>query len=203
MAEWSKAVVSGTILFGGVGSNPTPCIFFSDTHTGLHPFFPHLSSFFLLFVFYTTHAPLVSETVWPSGLRRVTRNHFSSGGVGSNPAAVVFLFDDTDHDYPRLSHDLFEASLAQSVERAALNRTVVGSSPTGSVFYSFPFSFFFIHTLSCLFLFFPLPHPVGLCFFLMLSYSEVSWCSWLSHHFDVVRVPGSSPGETTFFDFPF
>ena len=31
MAEWSKAVVSGTILFGGVGSNPTPCIFFSDS----------------------------------------------------------------------------------------------------------------------------------------------------------------------------
>ena len=31
-------------------------------------------------------------TTWPSGLRRVTRNHFSSGGVGSNPAVVVFLF---------------------------------------------------------------------------------------------------------------
>ncbi len=30
------------------------------------------------------------ETTWPSGLRRVTRNHFSSGGVGSNPAVVVF-----------------------------------------------------------------------------------------------------------------
>ena len=30
-------------------------------------------------------------TTWPSGLRRVTRNHFSSGGVGSNPAVVVFL----------------------------------------------------------------------------------------------------------------
>ena len=29
-------------------------------------------------------------TMWPSGLRRVTRNHFSSGGVGSNPAVVVF-----------------------------------------------------------------------------------------------------------------
>ena len=27
---------------------------------------------------------------------------------------------------------------------------------------------------------------------------QVSWCSWLSHHFDVVRVPGSNPGETTF-----
>ena len=31
-------------------------------------------------------------TTWPSGLRRVTRNHFSSGGVGSNPAVVVFCF---------------------------------------------------------------------------------------------------------------
>ena len=29
------------------------------------------------------------KTMWPSGLRRVTRNHFSSGGVGSNPAIVV------------------------------------------------------------------------------------------------------------------
>ena len=30
-------------------------------------------------------------TSWPSGLRRVTRNHFSVGGVGSNPADVVFV----------------------------------------------------------------------------------------------------------------
>ena len=30
-------------------------------------------------------------TAWPSGLRRVTRNHFSVGGVGSNPADVVFF----------------------------------------------------------------------------------------------------------------
>ena len=29
--------------------------------------------------------------MWPSGLRRVTRNHFSYGGVGSNPAIVVFV----------------------------------------------------------------------------------------------------------------
>ena len=89
----------------------------------------------LLFPLDTLFPLALSRTVWPSGLRRVTRNHFSSGGVGSNPAAVVFLFDDTDHDYPRLSHDLFEASLAQSVERAAFNRTVVGSSPTGSAFF--------------------------------------------------------------------
>ena len=29
MAEWSKALVLGTSHFGGVGSNPTPVIFFS------------------------------------------------------------------------------------------------------------------------------------------------------------------------------
>ena len=27
LAEWSKALVLGTSLFGGVGSNPTPVIF--------------------------------------------------------------------------------------------------------------------------------------------------------------------------------
>ena len=31
-----------------------------------------------------------------------------------------------------------------------------------------------------------------------LLYWEVSWCSWLSHHFYVVRVPGSNPGGTIF-----
>ena len=89
MAEWSKAVVSGTILFGGVGSNPTPCIFFSTTHT---PFSSYTVCFCPLRHSYSLSVTLRPETVWPSGLRRVTRNHFSSGGVGSNPAAVVFSF---------------------------------------------------------------------------------------------------------------
>jgi hypothetical protein len=35
MAEWSKAVRSGRILFGGVGSNPTRCML---------PFLPMLLS---------------------------------------------------------------------------------------------------------------------------------------------------------------
>ena len=89
MAEWSKAVVSGTILFGGVGSNPTPCIFFSTTHT---PFSSYTECFCPTLHSYSLSGALRPETVWPSGLRRVTRNHFSSGGVGSNPAAVVFSF---------------------------------------------------------------------------------------------------------------
>ena len=89
MAEWSKAVVSGTILFGGVGSNPTPCIFFSPAHT---PFSSYTECFCPMRHSYSLSDTLRPETVWPSGLRRVTRNHFSSGGVGSNPAAVVFSF---------------------------------------------------------------------------------------------------------------
>ena len=40
---------------------------------------------------------------------------------------------DSTHDIHLLTHSI-EASLAQSVERTALNRVVVGSSPTGSVF---------------------------------------------------------------------
>ena len=35
-------------------------------------------------------------------------------------------------------------------------------------------------------------------YILRLLYWEVSWCSWLSHHFYVVRVPGSNPGGTIF-----
>ena len=30
MAEWSKALVLGTSLFGGVGSNPTPVTIFAN-----------------------------------------------------------------------------------------------------------------------------------------------------------------------------
>ena len=30
LAEWSKALVLGTSLFGGVGSNPTPVIFLNQ-----------------------------------------------------------------------------------------------------------------------------------------------------------------------------
>ena len=39
--------------------------------------------------------------------------------------------------------------------------------------------------------------PLYPTYFLLL-YREVSWCSWLSHHFYVVRVPGSNPGGTIF-----
>ena len=42
-------------------------------------------------------------------------------------------------------------------------------------------------------------HIYKISFF--LYYQQVSWCSWLSHHFHVVRVPGSNPGGTIFDSF--
>ena len=54
----------------------------------------------------------------------------------------------------------------------------------------FPFFYSLLFLLTMMFL------------FLRLLLRLVSWCSWLSHHFHVVRVPGSNPGGTTFF-FPF
>ena len=38
--------------------------------------------------------------------------------------------------------------------------------------------------------------PFCLSYSFVLLLLLVSWCSWLSHHFYVVRVPGSSPGGT-------
>ena len=57
-----------------------------------HYFSDSSTSFLLLF----------HMTTWPSGLRRVTRNHFSSGGVGSNPAVVVFCSFPSFSPFPPL-----------------------------------------------------------------------------------------------------
>ena len=73
----------------------------------LFSFFFFVSSFFLSFflslfvclivlfsistlLLYFSVIIILYKTTWPSGLRRVTRNHFSYGGVGSNPAVVAF-----------------------------------------------------------------------------------------------------------------
>ena len=63
--------------------------------------------------------------------------------------------------------------------------------------------YFTFETQPLLFFYFPLSIVLFLIGPLYLSISlfifrEVSWCSWLSHHFYVVRVPGSNPGGTIF-----
>ena len=45
--------------------------------------------------------------MWPSGLRRVTRNHFSYGGVGSNPAVVVLFVPSLFYSIPYYLFSLF------------------------------------------------------------------------------------------------
>ena len=37
----------------------------------------------------------------------------------------------------------------------------------------------------------------------LYAFRKVSWCSWLSHHLDVVRGPGSNPGGTILFSLLF
>ena len=59
----------------------------------------------------------------------------------------------------------------------------------GYLYYMFLLSFLFIFLFSIIFS------------FSYLYFWEVSWCSWLSHHFHVVRVPGSNPGGTIFDSF--
>ena len=63
VAEWSKALVLGTSLFGGVGSNPTVARFFAVATT------------FVLLIEPTKRVwdntnHVASWVVWPSGLRR-------------------------------------------------------------------------------------------------------------------------------------
>jgi hypothetical protein len=59
MAEWSKAIDSSSILFGGVSSNLTECI------KQKYIFFFLFFYFFLIF-FYKINK-LINQTLWPSG----------------------------------------------------------------------------------------------------------------------------------------
>ena len=51
---------------------------------------------------------------------------------------------------------------------------------------------------SMLILFIPFFTKIERLSFFIIIPRLVSWCSWLSHHFHVVRVPGSNPGGTIF-----
>ena len=62
----------------------------------------------------------------------------------------------------------------------------------------------FVHFFLCLIFFycvlwlFPFCLFLESCLFILFIMRLVSWCSWLSHHFYVVRVPGSNPGGTIY-----
>ena len=89
-------------------------------------------------------------TTWPSGLRRVTRNHFSSGGVGSNPAVVVF--------YPTRPLSLLSAKNGPTQIRTGVLRTRISyAAPTPwDLFFSYYFTLFCLPTFFSRF--FSCPH---------------------------------------------
>ena len=61
-------------------------------------------------------------------------------------------------------------------------------------FFSFSCLIFFY----CMLWLFPFCLFLESCLFILYIMRLVSWCSWLSHHFYVVRVPGSNPGGTIY-----
>ena len=75
--------------------------------------------------------------MWPSGLRRVTRNHFSYGGVGSNPAIVVFnRKKSTDRETKEQYRYRIEARVAEWSKALVSGTSLfggVGSNPTSCI----------------------------------------------------------------------
>ena len=92
---------------------------------------------------------LFRMTTWPSGLRRVTRNHFSSGGVGSNPAVVVFLCPSLSFFcYAKRQKKWFHPDSNWGPE----NQNLICCPYTMEPLYDFVlFSFLFLTRLTCVF----------------------------------------------------
>ena len=104
MAERSKALVLGTSLLGGVGSNPTPI----KKEFTLIFFFPGIYFFFAAHVFCCREGP----------------------GRQSELAQRKRVGLITQRSQDRNLDSLTLSRLAQLVERKTLNLVVVGSSPT-------------------------------------------------------------------------
>ena len=77
MAERSKATDSSSVLFGGVSSNLTGCIFYS--------IFVHVYTVYIQYI-YSICKLVDTMAEW---LRREIRNLVGSARVGSNPTGVV------------------------------------------------------------------------------------------------------------------
>ena len=69
---------------------------------------------------------------------------------------------------------------------------------SSSKLFSISFSFLLFLPVALLLLLYVFSSSLFLFIRVFLLLSKVSWCSWLSHHFYVVRVPGSNPGGTIF-----
>ena len=69
---------------------------------------------------------------------------------------------------------------------------------SSSMLFSISFSFLLFLPVALLLLLYVFSSSLFLFIRVFLLLSKVSWCSWLSHHFYVVRVPGSNPGGTIF-----
>ena len=97
---------------------------------------------------------ILYKTTWPSGLRRVTRNHFSYGGVGSNPAVVAFQLM-----YNRHTSILHTPSSYLTSSFPFILLVICLSNCLNDIFCCFLFFLFFLF-LSCLFIYLFIPSPL-------------------------------------------
>jgi hypothetical protein len=104
MAEWSNAIDSRSILFGGAGSNPAGTII--GYHTAITMNFELSSTAVLLRGFESRHT---YQGVYPSGQRKFFNTMVSDNNNNTVP-------------------------LAQSVEHETFNLRAAGSSPAGDSF---------------------------------------------------------------------
>ena len=106
LAEWSKALVLGTSLFGGVGSNPTPVT---------------------ILVQLTTTSVVSSVVRIPA---------FQAGGPGSIPGrrTILTFWHRPEVCWHRAPKPQRSGGLAQSVECALCKREAPGSKPGFSTF---------------------------------------------------------------------
>ena len=107
MAERSKALVLGTSLFGGVGSNPTPII---------------VKTFFFFFC----------DVENNKNLNVLPCSESSSELAQRKRVGLI-----TQRSQDRNLDSLITSRLAQLVERKTLNLVVVGSSPTVGIIFLF------------------------------------------------------------------
>ena len=131
MAEWSRALVSGTSLFRGVGSNPTTIMVILCLN--LHDNYNETKYTELLIIIY--HKNSVAE--WSRALVSSTT---LCRGVGSNPISIMDILCLNFHDncketkYTELLITIYHKDSVAEWSRALVSGTSlfrgVGSNPT-------------------------------------------------------------------------
>ena len=104
VAEWLRRLTRNEFPFGSVGSNPTNCENFRCFYQIAIP--REISGSHLKQNQDTVFPEPVHKAVVAEWLRRLTRNEFPSGSVGSNPTDCVFIASYFTHFDKQISKNI-------------------------------------------------------------------------------------------------